>query len=133
MSTHMKHAQKDAFLQYAKSEFHALDEQKALRQRDWIGPRNRQTARTKKHSRWARHQQLLAGNTQMWHLLGFTRRFDPAFLSKHPPPPPAEGQTTEEQKWKTQRAVEARSRYRLGLKYARLRDKTVLAPEQREI
>ena len=46
---------------------------------------------------------------------------------------PVEGQTSEEQKWKTQRAVEARSRYQLGLKYARLRDKAALAPEKREI
>ena len=42
-------------------------------------------------------------------------------------------EVTEEQKWKTKCAAEARSRYRWGLKYSRLPDKSILAPEQIEI
>ena len=78
--------------------------------------------RERKKSRWARNQQRLAGTTQMWQILSFTGKFDPAYLAGLPPPPAQAGELTESQRQRNRLAVEARAKLRLARKYARLRD-----------
>jgi hypothetical protein len=78
--------------------------------------------KTKKHSRWSRNLQRLAGTTQMWHVLSFKGKFDLAFFDSLPLPPPQAGEQTETQREKNKLAVEARAKRRLGIKYARMRD-----------
>ena len=79
--------------------------------------------RSRKKSRWARNQQRLAGNTQMWHVLSFQGRFDPSFFANLSPPALQAGEQTEEQRSNNKLAVEARAKLRLALKYVRLREK----------
>ena len=58
----------------------------------------------------------------MWTLLSFTGRFDcDFFASLQPKPIRGPGESTDEQKAKNKEATEARSKYRLANKYARLR------------
>ena len=54
----------------------------------------------RKRARWHRNLQSLAGTPQIWQLLSFKGKFDPAFF-----------------------VVEARAKRRLAISYARLRDK----------
>ena len=74
-------------------------------------------------SRWARNQQILAGTIQMWQVLSSTGRFDPKFFEQVGDPPREIGKKTEEQRQNTKRAVEARAKRRLAIKYARVRDR----------
>ena len=77
-----------------KDRFHAMRDQVEQQMRDswkpdgpppdahdaW-GP-NRQALRSGKHSRFARHLQLVAGSKTMAELIIYTGRFDPEFLNK---------------------------------------------------
>ena len=77
-----------------KDRFHAMRDQVEQQMRDswkpdgpppdahdaW-GP-NRQAVRSGKHSRFARHLQLVAGSKTMAELIIYTGRFDPEFLNK---------------------------------------------------
>ena len=81
-------------MQEWKHEFHAAPEQEHQQKRDsWkpTGPPpdahdawgpNRQAVRSGKHSRFARHLQLVAGSKTMAELIIYTGRFDPEFLNK---------------------------------------------------
>ena len=90
--------------------------------------------RSRRKSRWSRHQQILAGTTHMWQILSFTGKFDPASLSGLRDPPAHPGELTESQREKNKLAVEARAKLRLGLKYSRLRArKTGLTRKQEEL
>ena len=117
----MNSDQKDAFLKASKEEYHSRPDQQKLQERD-AETGSRQTVKQRKHSRWARNLQRLTGTTQMWHLLSFTGKFDPAFFANLPPP--QAGEQTESQRLNNKLAVEARAKRRLAMKYARLRDTT---------
>ena len=81
-------------MQEWKDRFHAMRDQVEQQMRDswkpdgpppdahdaW-GP-NRQAERSGKHSRFARHLQLVAGSKTMAELIIYTGRFDPEFLNK---------------------------------------------------
>ena len=81
-------------MQEWKDRFHAMRDQVEQQMRDswkpdgpppdahdaW-GP-NRQAVRSGKHSRFARHLQLVAGSKTMAELIIYTGRFDPEFLNK---------------------------------------------------
>ena len=81
-------------MQNWKDRFHAMSYQVEQQMRDswkpdgpppdahdaW-GP-NRQAVRSGKHSRFARHLQLVAGSKTMAELIIYTGRFDPEFLNK---------------------------------------------------
>ena len=68
----------------------------------------------------------------MFHLLSFSGRWDPSFFATKPVPPQP-GEQTEAQKQATCAAVEARARVRLARKYAHLKAKTRLYPDQLEL
>ena len=115
----MNEDQKDAFLKASKEEYHSRPAQRERQERDAIG--TVRLVHQRKKSRWARNLQRLAGTTQMWHVLSFMGKFDPAFFASLPPP--QAGEETETLRLNNKLAVEARAKRRLAIKYARLRHK----------
>ena len=70
LDTVMNEPQKDAFLKEVKDEFHGSPDQKRRHASDKAGKHNVH-ARMKKHQRWVRECQRLAGSTHMFYLLSF--------------------------------------------------------------
>ena len=65
----------------------------------------------------------------MFHLLSFAGRWDPSFFATQPVPQQL-GEQAEPQKQATRAAVEARAQVRLARKYAHLKTKKRLTPDQ---
>ena len=119
----MDENQKDAFLKASKEEYYSRPDQRARQERDARELKlTRQEVKEKQKSRWNRNLQRLAGTPQMWHVLSFTGRFDPAFFAKIGEPKRQAGEQTEKQRLNNKLAAEARGEYRQAMRYARQRE-----------
>ena len=124
MDTFMDNDQKEAFLKASKEEYYSRPDQVEQQERDARDPcLTRQQVKDKQRSRWSRNLQRLAGTPQMWQVLSFTGRFDPAFFARIGEPPRQAGEQTEAQRLNNKLAVEARAKYRQAMRYARQREK----------
>ena len=103
------------FLKASKDEYHDRPDQRELQKRD-ATEGGKQLVDNRKRARWHRNLQSLAGTPQIWQLLSFKGKFDPAFFDGLPLPP-------QRQRQSNNLAVEARAKRRLAISYARLRDK----------
>ena len=113
LHTIMNDAQKNAFLKELKDEYHSSEDQLRRQEHD---KDNKKRAQSGMKQRWSRECQRRGGTTQMFHLLSFSGRWDPAFFNKLPVPQ-EKGESAEEKKKKTHAASEARARFRLAKKY----------------
>ena len=77
LDTIMDDPQKEAFLQEVKDEYHSSEDQRRRQQEDKHKGKNVQKG---KKQRWNRECQRRAGTTQMFHLISFSGRWDPAFF-----------------------------------------------------
>ena len=116
LDTVMNEPQKDAFLKEVKDEYHGSPDQKRRQAADKAENKSVQAG---KRQRWSRECQRRAGTTQMFTLLSFSGRWDPAFFAKEPVPQ-QKGETAEEKKKKTHAAADARARLRLAKKYEQM-------------
>ena len=73
------------------------------------------------HSRWSRELQRRCGSAAFWYMVSYTGRFNPSALKLGKAPQTVSSVQKSEQKAKTQRAIELRSRYKQGEKYANIR------------
>ena len=131
LNTIMNEEQKEAFLDELKAEYHGSDDQRR-RQANDRERGGKDAVRNGKKQRWSRECQRRGGSTQMFHLLSFSGRWDPAFFATLPAPGTAVAQTSA-QKSATRAAVEARAQLRLAKKYDGLRRRRALLPYQEEL
>ena len=78
-NTLMNEAQQDEFLKASKDEYHNRPDQRELQKRD-ATEGGKQLVDNRKRARWHRNLQSLAGTPQIWQLLSFKGKFDPAFF-----------------------------------------------------
>ena len=112
LNTHMNAQQKVAFLEEVKAEFHGSPDQLQKQEDDKAAGKS---VGYNKHLRWNRETQRRGGTTQMWCVLSFSGRWEPAFR-ENLPAPLQDDQLKEEQKKKRIAAIEARAAIRYATK-----------------
>ena len=115
----MDQTQIKRFLTYVKKDFAEQPHQKVLRERDLKVSTHK--ARNGAHSRWGREMQRRAGNKTLWEMISFTGSFAPDFLQDALARRPGRGDQPAADPRVKAKALEARTNYRLGKRFAKLR------------